>query len=479
MRFLEMITAILAFIARLCEVNGELNKKLAELRQRRPRSETLERLARQLLLPFGTIPSSAQGAGAQARPKTDKHKFPRDRKGIHPRRAPLPAHLERIPVPNPVPLAMRRCPRCGIEMTTVGHSSCEILSVIPARVVVNVRLDERVACPNDHRIVTAPTPPAIVERGKLDDPLIVEATCDKYLEHAPIEHQTRAPGLLATDATGIPILDPDATDGIRSGAMLCWTNARWVTFFYSPSADSQSARRFLGEDLARAVQCDGTSVTSFLEKAGGKRPGCWSHGRRRLVEAARSGDAIALEGVRLISPLFAIERESTLAGDTAEQRRARPDQKTRPVLEELRRWLDHQREVILPRPRAAVGSAISIDNGIASSFSSTTATSRRPTIAASASSGGSSWADATGSLHLARRRRRAHRGGALDHRDLHRARRQPARLSASRHPPHCQWLAADQAPRAAPRSDLDRSPSALRRGARRAARDRFSLLTAD
>ncbi len=198
------------------------------------------------------IPSLAQGAGAPARPKVDKRKLPRDRKGRHPGRAMLPAHLERIPVPTPVPLEMRCCPRCGTEMTTVDHAPCEILSVIPARVVVNVRLDERVACPNDHSIVTAPTPPAIVERGELADPLIVEATCDKYLEHAPIERQcvrfarqgveiapqtlgrsvaahldllaplarqiedqTRAPGLLATDATGIPILDPDAADGIR------------------------------------------------------------------------------------------------------------------------------------------------------------------------------------------------------------------------------------------------------------------------
>jgi transposase len=74
-------------------------------------------------------------------------------------------------------------------MTTVGHARCEILSVIPAKVIVEVRLDERVACPNDDMIVSAPTPPAIVERGKLSDTLIVEATADKYLEHAPIERQ--------------------------------------------------------------------------------------------------------------------------------------------------------------------------------------------------------------------------------------------------------------------------------------------------
>ena len=131
--------------------------------------------------------------------------------------------------------------------------------------------------------------------------------------------------------------------------MWCWTNARWVTFFYSRSADSDSVRRFLGDDLARTVQCDGTNVTSFLERAGGKRPGCWSHGRRRLVDAARAGDAVALEGLRLIAPLFAVERESRLAGDTAEQRRTRRREKTGPILDELRRWLDEKRQVIPPK----------------------------------------------------------------------------------------------------------------------------------
>lgn len=383
-RFVELVTAIVALIARMCEVNGELQKKLAELRRRRPRSETLERLERQLILPLGKLVGASASAPARADNGGPKPK--RSRKGRHPGRAPFPAHLDRVEVMNPVPPDERLCPQCGTEMTTVGHSRCEVLSVIPARVFVEVRLDERVACPKDDTIVSASTPPAIVERGKLADQLIVEATCDKYLEHTPverqcerfarqgvdiapqtlgrsvaahidlltpmarlIEEQTRAPGLLGTDATGIPILDPDVADGIRTGAMWCWTNARWVTFFYSPSADSNSVRRFLGDDLARTVQCDGTNVTSFLERAGGKRPGCWSHGRRRLVDAARAGDALALEGLHLIAPLFAVERESKLAGDSAEERHARRARETQPILDKLRSWLDDNRQVIPPK----------------------------------------------------------------------------------------------------------------------------------
>jgi transposase len=291
-----------------------------------------------------------------------------------------------VQVVNPVPAEARICPQCGAEMTTVGHSKCEKRDVVPARIVVVERLDERVACPEDDTIVSAPTPPAIVDGGKLGDTLIVEALCDKYIEHQPverqcthweragvdiapqtlgrsvaaaidllrpvaalIEEQTRAAGFLATDATGIPVLDPDAVEGIRSGAMWCWTNACWVTFFYAPSADSNSVRRFLGENLARTVQCDGTSVTSFLERAGGKRPGCWSHGRRRFAEAARAGDLVALHGLRIVSRLFAVERASTLAGDSAEDRRTRRQEHSRPVLDELRSWIDEQRAVIPPK----------------------------------------------------------------------------------------------------------------------------------
>ena len=380
LHFVELVAAIIAFVAKVCEVNGELSKKLADLRRRRPRSESLDRLERQLALPLAAL------GVAPARRPTKPPREKKSRKGRHPGRAALPAHLPRFETPNPVPPELRTCPRCGTEMTTVSHSRCEILSVIPAKVVVEVRVDETVACPNDDAIVSAPPPPAIVERGKLSDTLIVEATADKYLEHVPVERQcarfdrlgvalapqtlgrsvaahldllapvatlieekTRGPGLLGTDATGIPILDPGTVDGIRTGAMWAWTNARWVTFFYSPSADSDSVRRFLGEDLARTVQCDGTNTLSFLERAGGKRPGCWSHGRRRLVDATRGGDQLAFEGLHKIAGLFAVERTSKLAGDTADERRLRRQRETRPILDELRAWLDDKRATTPPK----------------------------------------------------------------------------------------------------------------------------------
>ena len=100
-----------------------------------------------------------------------------------------------------------------------------------------------------------------------------------------------------------------------------------------------------------AGRCSVTAPISspFIERAGGKRPGCWGHGRRRLVEAAKGGDVVARQGVRTIARLFQIEKASTLAGDTAEQRRTRREKESAPVLEELRTWRDKQLERTPPR----------------------------------------------------------------------------------------------------------------------------------
>jgi hypothetical protein len=116
MKFVELVVAVVALVTRMRDINLELTKQLASLRRARPRSERLEWLERQLALPLGLAPR------AKPEPKkSDDEK--KKRKGRHPGRAPLPAHLERIAVDNPVPPEKRICPQCGSEMTTVGHRS--------------------------------------------------------------------------------------------------------------------------------------------------------------------------------------------------------------------------------------------------------------------------------------------------------------------------------------------------------------------
>src|SRR5580700_1733234 len=187
LKFIELISAIVALVSRMSEINLQLTTQLGDLRRARPKSETLARLEKQQVLPF------AIDANAPTKPASGKRmagpKLQQSRKGKHPGRAAPPAHLPRVEVINPVPPELRVCSLCGRMMTTVGHETCEILEVKPASIYVIVRKDERVACPHDDTIVSAPTPSQIVERGKLGDTLIVEALADKYVEQQPTERQ--------------------------------------------------------------------------------------------------------------------------------------------------------------------------------------------------------------------------------------------------------------------------------------------------
>lgn len=406
---MQLIAAVVALVTRLTDLNTELTKQLANLQRARPRSERLRALEAQLMLPWliGAKPEQAEPEGPakpdpeaqglapeqQGRGEGPKQK-PKGPRAKPSGRKPLPDDLERVPSYNAVPRELRRCPQCGLEMRKMGHTSCEYLEIVPAKVVVIHRVDEAVKCSIDGTIVAAPPPPRIVEKGVLGNRIIVEATCDKFLEHQPIERlslryarsgapitaqtlgrsvcahldllkplaeaihdKTRGPGLLGTDATGIPVLDPECPQGIRTAGMWAWTNALWVSFFYSVSTDSAAVRRFLGEgNLARDVQADGTNILTFIERAGGTRPGCWSHARRGLVQCARGGDRVALAGVKLISQLFEVERVSKDAGDNAEQRKTRRQEHSAPALERIAVWLREQQ--LLAPPKTALGRAL-------------------------------------------------------------------------------------------------------------------------
>lgn len=147
MKFIELVVAVVGLIGRMRDINLELAKRVAHLTRKRPRSETLERLERQLVLPLMglTVPAKPPAAKESKPDRTSKRRHGGGGRGA------FPAHIPRFEVPNPVPAALRICPLCGREMKTVTHSACETIHVVPARFYVERRLDETVACPADCR----------------------------------------------------------------------------------------------------------------------------------------------------------------------------------------------------------------------------------------------------------------------------------------------------------------------------------------
>ncbi len=79
-------------------------------------------------------------------------------------------------------------------------------------------------------------------------------------------------------------------------------------------------------------------------EAGGRifEAACWAHGRRKFFELADLQKApVAIEAVRRIDELFAIEREIT--GQPADRRRNVRQERSKPLVEALETWLREER----------------------------------------------------------------------------------------------------------------------------------------
>jgi len=88
---------------------------------------------------------------------------------------------------------------------------------------------------------------------------------------------------------------------------------------------------------------------------------CWAHARRKFDEALKAmpknlagTPCAAQEGLDFCNKLFAIERE--LHDVTSEERYAKRQEKSRPVLDQFKDWLKYQRSRVTPK--SATGMAI-------------------------------------------------------------------------------------------------------------------------
>ena len=222
--------------------------------------------------------------------------------------------------------------------------------------------------------------------------------------HPGADARTR---LLGTDATGIPVLDPDRAEGIRNGTIWAWTGARWVTFFYSPTGDAESVKRFLGEDLAApcsaTARASPTSSSARAASAPGAGP-THAAARRRPPAPATASPSRACASSPACSPSSASQRPPAT---TPKQRRERRQRASRPVLDELREWLDRRRRVTPPKTPLGQGLGYLHRQWKRLFYSSTTgnieATNNRRERELEASRARPEEL----ALHLARRRRRA------------------------------------------------------------------------
>ena len=154
------------------------------------------------------------------------------------------------------------------------------------------------------------------------------------------------------DDTTVPVLAKGKT---RIGRL--WTYVRddrpfagpdppAAVFFYSPDRGGEHPEQHLA-GYAGLMQADAYAGFNRLYEAN-RKPGpiveaaCWAHARRKFFDLARLSKApIAIEAVKRIDALFAIERE--INGLTPQERLRVRQERSRPLIIELETWLREQR----------------------------------------------------------------------------------------------------------------------------------------
>jgi transposase len=366
----------------------KLKLTIAKLRHERfgASSERSARLLAQLELQLADLEETAAEVETAAEIASSPRAEPRGVTRRKPARRPLPDHLPRERVVHPAPAA---CPCCGGALRKLGEDVTETLEHVPARWKVIQHVREKFSCRACEAIAQPPAPSHPIARGRAGPALLAQILFAKYGAHLPLHRQSViygregvelevstlagwvgqaaatlmplvgrirahvfAAGRIHADDTTVPVLAKGKT---RTGRF--WTYVRddrpfagrdppAAAFFYSADRGGEHPERHLA-GYAGLMQADAYAGFNRLYDAARKpapiiEAACWSHARRKFYELAQLKKApIAIEAVKRIDGLFAIERE--INGVTCEQRLAIRAERSQPLVAELETWLRAQR----------------------------------------------------------------------------------------------------------------------------------------
>ncbi|MGH8602127.1 MAG: IS66 family transposase [Gammaproteobacteria bacterium] len=385
---------------KLSKENRQLQEQLNLLLAKRfgPSSEKLP--ADQLRL-FNEAERDAEEAHAEL-PSIIVVSHPRAR----PVRKPLPAVLPRIEVIHDLSEGEKLCAEDGQVLVAIGEEISEQLDIVPAQVRVIRHVRKKYACPQCQQgVKTAPLPPQPIPKSLASPGLLAHVAVAKYQDALPLYRQERilkrigvelpratlaswmvrlGPviqpliNLMREAVLGYDILQMDETTvqvlnepgrSARSPSYL-WVQRGGppehplILYEYDPSRSQEVPKRLL-DGYHGYLQIDGyEGYNAVCLEPGIKALGCWAHARRKFDEALKAqGQAPkdkptktgrAHQGLIYIQQLYRIEQE--VKGNTPEVRYHLRQQQAKPLLDEIRLWLD----AALPEipPTSATGKAL-------------------------------------------------------------------------------------------------------------------------
>ena len=348
-----------------------------------------------ILAPGGKTPPASEGS----EPPPSKSASPRPGHG----RGALPKSLQRQRVVYDLGEAQRQCPECQEPLQRIGEEVKERLEYVPASLVVMEEACQKYACPKGCTVVTAEKPEAPIEKGLAGPGLLAHVAVSKYGDHLPLHRQEeifqrqgvelsrqtmcgwmrgcadRVSPLyelmkkrvldskaVQTDDTPVPVLDPDLPR-TRTGRI--WTYVGddehpYTVYDYTPNRSRDGPEAFL-EEFRGYLQADAYSGYDHFYKEperGILEVACWAHSRRRFFEAQSSDlmrSTVMLAYIRL---LYEVEREAGERKLKGEARRVLRQEKSKPILDDIRAYLEREQPHVLPKSPEGEAIAYTMSN---------------------------------------------------------------------------------------------------------------------
>jgi transposase len=308
-------------------------------------------------------------------------------------RRPLPDVLPRVEIVHDLAEDEKICALDGHALEPIGQEVSEQLEIIPATIQVLRHIRPKYACPRCKTgIKIAPVPPQPIPKSLASPGLLAHVAVSKYVDALPLYRQEAMLGRLGIDLPRatlanwmvkagqlvVPLVNLIREQLLAGDYLQCdetrfqvlkepgkraqsqsylWvqrggTEAHPLLLYdYDPSRSGEVPKRLL-EGFEGFLQTDGYEGYTAIGSTGGVvHVGCWAHARRKFDEALRvqgknkkkgakrsKKHSKAEQGLRFIGQLYRIERE-TAALSAAERHRIRHE-RSRPILDQLRAWLD-------------------------------------------------------------------------------------------------------------------------------------------
>jgi transposase len=323
----------------------------------------------------------------EAEPETEVRRVQR-RKG---RRA--LANFENLPVKTYVyelSVEERPCPSCSVERQEIGSEKSWQIEYIPGHFERLEHVRKKYACAScesegeNPQIEVAAKAETAIEKGFAGPGLLAFIVTSKFADYLPLyrlediferqgfeisratqsvwcgdvadvveplyqrmAERVRKSHVVATDDTVQPMLSPGQTQPARMWVYVGDEANPYNVFDFTLNRSREGPKEFL-KDYTQVLLADAYGGYNGVVAGNAiTRAGCWSHARRKFVEAEKSAPEIAREAVALMDALFAVERQ--VKDISVSERLELRQKQSVPILAELHRKLLIWKEQLLPK----------------------------------------------------------------------------------------------------------------------------------